>query len=76
MPDKLSYFDDHDHFVTNFNPLVDDYARHLCIAWDMGYQAWITEEAKGGRKGMKGFYVMRPEGVDLREFWRRVREEK
>ena len=73
MPDKLTYFEDHDHFVTNFNPVVDNFSRHLRIAGEMGY---VTEEAKGGRKGMKGFYVVRPEHGNLREFWRRVREER
>ena len=75
MPNTLSYFEDHDHFVTNFNPVVDNFSRHLQIAEEMGYRAWVTEEAKGGRKGMKGFYVVRPEGGDLCEFWQRVREE-
>ncbi len=76
MPNPLSYFDDGDHFVTNFDPLRDDHARHLRIAGEMGYRAWITEEAKGGWECMKGFYVVRPEDGNLREFWQRVREER
>ena len=72
----MAYFEDGDHFVMNFNPLVDDHAKHLRIAEEMGLRAWVTEEAKGGWKGLKGLYVERPLGGDLREFWRRVREEK
>ena len=41
MPDTLSYFDDGDHFVTNFDPLRDDFSRHLRIAGEMGYRAWM-----------------------------------